>query len=528
VYLIKQPLSNPQQILRNFSDYEEMDVDQTRFASRFFLRKPSNEPITPGWVDYLNQIIRTPLKIRTESTSAVWFVFHAQRTFVIPFGYGWMSINPEVIEENFGLNVVLNVVSKDNLKALDAKSYDGIAVTHRSEASTFTNVSGFGLNIDRYLVSAASGSPSDEATFGRLVTGKDQIRTRFPKKVEDLPQMLDRTLELAASTHHLTEHSWASKMRPLRDVRRKQHLFEMLIQKLQAKDFDRSSLVLPESVNNLELYGYRFGSRTKGQLFYTLDWKSYFDSIGGEENFTAEDFQRAIVHVVAGPDETSLFRWKLFPKCVYAEIDEGGWTYFLHEGRWYEVRADFLEQLDKEIGDLFEQNRSLPECNGMNEDEYNKFLYENSKGHYAFMHRRQLTNFQNGEFCDLYGEDKQMLFVKNYAGSGDLGHLFNQGVTSATLLKRKPAYRNDVNIHLPPSHQFTNPLDSIRPEEFEIRYVIIKTGRDKSDQLPLFSRIRLQEASETLKNLGYPIKVEIVPGVAKPPENPPLPKSKRK
>jgi uncharacterized protein (TIGR04141 family) len=109
------------------------------------------------------------------------------------------------------------------------------------------------------------------------------------------------------------------------------------------------------------------------------------------------------------------------------------------------------------------------------------------------------------EFCDLFGKSKQMIHVKRYAGSSaPLSHMFSQGVVSASLLRRDPVFRKDVNARLPTAFQSVEAEP--KPEEYEVVFGVI--SKSKHDLvLPFFSRVNLNNARNRLLDLGHKVSL---------------------
>jgi uncharacterized protein (TIGR04141 family) len=112
------------------------------------------------------------------------------------------------------------------------------------------------------------------------------------------------------------------------------------------------------------------------------------------------------------------------------------------------------------------------------------------------------------EFCDLYTTAHELIFVKRYADSSVLSHLFAQGVVSAETFRRERRFRELINENLPVSHQLGGQVDGMTAQDFTITFAVIsESARPLHESLPFFSKVNLRNAVKLLESNGYNVRL---------------------
>ena len=135
-------------------------------------------------------------------------------------------------------------------------------------------------------------------------------------------------------------------------------------------------------------------------------------------------------------------------KWLEASVSLGSRRFFLMDGDWFEIGADYVRASREAISRLFPATPSLdlppwylPK--GRTEYDYNSDAAVRRKG-YLCLDRNASVRDPLGarsslEICDLLGPDNELIHVKRAKGSAPLSHLFSQGLVSAQSLVAGPA-----------------------------------------------------------------------------------------
>ena len=127
--------------LRNPESLDSYTVPAlSRSEDSLFLKWTPPHP--PGWMRYLEPHVSEDLPdLYAASSGAVLFVESSRRLFAVTFGQGRHLLEPETLESDFGLKVVLNSVAPDQLKSVDAKTIDETTMHTRRDVSRDSSLS---------------------------------------------------------------------------------------------------------------------------------------------------------------------------------------------------------------------------------------------------------------------------------------------------------------------------------------------------------------------------------------------------
>lgn len=138
------------------------------------------------------------LGIITSSANGVLLVpvadGNATRTFAVIFGHGRHLLRDGVLEERFGLKVVLNSVDPDSLRSIDKTALGSVPKQSREQISREGGVASFGIDIEQDLVNSVTGKSRIER-FGRTITGRDTFSASAKFDVRDVVDLLTEALE---------------------------------------------------------------------------------------------------------------------------------------------------------------------------------------------------------------------------------------------------------------------------------------------------------------------------------------------
>jgi uncharacterized protein (TIGR04141 family) len=239
--------------------------------------------------------------------------------------------------------------------------------------------------------------------------------------------------------------------------------------------------------------GFKYSTRKSDPLFEEWQISQLQKEANMEPGFSVEDLQRRHLSCWDTNNNEPLNRWTIY-NCLNAEVDKNKRKYFLGNGKWFEVNTSFVQEVDQAFKRIRKNSIKLPDYNHNNENEYNKVVAQKLKG--ACLDAKNLVyggNQSKIEFCDVLTKDRNLLYIKRYAGSSVLSHLFNQVVVSGDLLASDEKFRRKVKQQIIPQNlKSIIPLLKLEPRKYKIIYVIIgKSGRAANVNVPFFSKITL-------------------------------------
>lgn len=452
----------------------------------------------------------TPLKdIYNAHNAAVFFIEVAERLFALTFGTGRTLLTPGTWEEDFGLKATLNTLSADQVRSVDHTSFDAMTTHTRAQSSRPGTCVDFGVDIDQNLIRALTGIPSD-STLATRMTGMDALAVNVPANVTELPDLLARYLDQYQSSAYKTHFAWVDHLRQVRDQARVDALDAELVRKLAAGERDRLWLAVPDILDwdDVEDFAYRPGKKAPRyrdtllpDLLKTID----------PANLELKVLKARQVYAYRPGTTSPSKNWTVY-RCLYAEIDQGGDTFLLYDGRWYRIARDFVTETNEKVA-RYVVPSTLPAFEyGVHADE-NAYNEDVASLDPAFT-VMDCNNVLHGgghsaiEFCDLMSRDRRLVHVKRYKGSAALSHLFSQGEVSARLLAHDRAFRQKVIAKLEVPWNVLVAEDGIAPAAFTVVFAITsESKKDIASSLPFFSRLTFVRTATILSTYGYRVEL---------------------
>lgn len=449
------------------------------------------------------------VNVRNRSAAAVWLVPVEGRLFACVFGYGWTLLNPGSFEEDFGLKVTLNCVDPNRLHSIDRTTLDTISRHSQIQASHLAPIGEFGLDVEQDILQAVAGEPTS-ISLGKKLAGKDSLHASVHLSFTDIPSLLGRYLGLYRSTQYKEFFSFVDHIRLIRDPVKLDQLNRWLVEKIRTERPDRLWLSIPEPIRweRIDHFSYK-PSRVKGQYS-----DLHFDQLGVEirelPNVDLDRLKSIRVLGISSESELPAYDWQLF-KCINYEVSEGNRSHVLNNGKWYEVASDFVSAVAETCRGVASSDARLPRYEDKNEETYNRRVASSDPLRLVCLDRGSVVYPMSPsriEFCDIYTDEREMIFVKRYGDSSVLSHLFAQGVVSAETFRREKGFRELVNRSLPATHALGEALANMRPHEFTVTFAVVSDSmRPLHESLPFFSKVNLRNAVKLLESNGYNVRL---------------------
>lgn len=502
IYLIKPEYQRPEDIVS--STRAPIVIGDGQFFS-----EPSH-PHPPDWVtSFFGTALGDDSHLLTSSTRGVFVVpvkHNDIRHFALSFGVGRHLLKDGVIEERFGLKVVLNSLDEGSFRSIDKTTLGSIAKHSREQMGRSVAPSEFGIDIEQDLLNSVTGISRDPR-LGKTITGKDALTISIPADATNIKEVLSHCLVRYESTDYRVNFDWIDQIADIRDKKLEETLSNELVERLKARSLDRIWMAVPEVIDWADLRGFRYIRRHRASLHDDLNMVEFLAELR-DEVVTTEVLRKSQVFMVSASQGDVYEHWTAL-RCAYAEISYDDKLYILNNGKWYEVSRRFTEQVQHDFTATPMCAIPLPDCSENDEGAYNAAAAGVLPG--ACLMDRKMVSYAGGhskiEFCDLYTNDKKLVHVKRYGGSSVLSHLFSQGVVSGELFVAEAGFRERLNDELPATHKLPDPRARPNPQEFEIVYAIISESQEALD-IPFFSKVNLRNARRRLGSYGYRVSLK--------------------
>ena len=459
--------------------------------------------------------------------------------FAFTFGYGGrFLLRPDSTVRGYGLRTALNLIyprSSDDrarLRGVDTKRRGPTTVRSRLQVSHQADFESFDVNRFRDVVSKATGVPADTDTWGRRVSGGDALALQPAIAFEDLGSLCRRVEAAYQQDDYRDRFDWIDYIQPVTDPILREQLELEVVRQLRARQADNFELAPPEIVDWESVAGFRYHfDRTRGRrasqvTHPDIHLADYLSGLSGSGKLQDIELAYLKSHTVDAldTDGEQRYTWNIW-RCLVGELVLHGETFILDESDFYQVRRDYVDELDAAIAAIPTSALPLPRSGAKTtEGEYNKAAAEESDD--LLLLDKQLVRIRGRttavEICDLLTRHGQLVHVKRHLGSSDLSHLFAQGLVSAELLQTSPEFRREAAAKVTEVAQGQPGFDLfdtdvLRPSDFEVVYAIIEKWQDRHlvRALPFFSKVNLREVNTNLRARGYRVafsKIDTLPG----------------
>lgn len=473
----------------------------------------------PKWTKVLDLTEEQKKSVFNVSAFGLVFLQAAGRWFAITFGIGFVKLDPDAFEQDFGLRVVLNTVDPDKLRSADIRTPDDNTTTRRTQTARRSDQTAFSIDIERDIVRGLAGEPSDPK-FASRVAGSDGLTITKEMDVGDLRQVCADAYAAFNRTDYKTNFGWVDQIKHVRDKTVIAALDAALVTALDSALTgpipDTLHLAYPVIYDPEKARHIRYKGFNSWNVHSDLEIAGYVGELKakGIAPYTAGHLSNHKVHECdsEGKDEGGC--WKI-KECLVFETDLNGQKYVLSGDRWYCIEPN----LAKEVEDFFAAVplHVLPAAHANdNEQTYNEHVAKG--GHDLLCLDRRIvkpTGASHGiEACDFLGLDGALIHVKDHTSSSRLSHLFNQGTVSARVLKRDGAFRDLLRAAIVAQQAALglNGYDALvaasttafDTSKHKVVYAVICAASAGAGRLPFFSLVTFRQAAKVLDEIGFP------------------------
>ena len=500
IYLIKPRYATPDEILDSAGEGVAIPNVGTFYFEDSIVYPPS-------WVtDFFGSTLHGDINLLSASARGVFLVSieRGGRTvhFVISFGLGRHLLKSGVIEDRFGLKVVLNSVDPKSLRSIDKTTLGSVPKHTREQIGRDSIAGDFGIDIEQDLISSVTGK-SRHKQLGKTITGRDSLSVSAKVDVHNIKEFLAFCYNQYLSQEYKNDFEWIDQIADVRDPQKIDALNNLLLTKLRDGELGKIWMAVPEVVDWVDIKGFQYLRRKDSNLVDDLDIKDFLVSLGNA-TLNMGTLKGARILVVSSKTDSVVERWSAY-QCIYAELENDGLVYILTNGKWFEINKDFAEQIRNGFAQMEQSAVGLLNYDHKDEAAYNEAAAL-SLPNSACMDRKLVVHGGGHsaiEFCDIYEKSaKRLIHVKQYGGSSHLSYLFLQGAVAGELFVADSAFRKKLNEKLPEGFKLSDTNARPNTGEYEVVYGIISDSVKPLD-IPFFSKVSLRTAKRRLEGYGY-------------------------
>lgn len=521
--------------LREGHSLSEIDAD----SGRLFVGQTPSTP--PTWASFIGQFGRAALpRLTNRSCGAVLFLRVAtddkpptNRVMALTFGTGHHALNPDAFERGFGLRVVLNSVARSNLRNLDIATLDATTFLRRIQASRDADLQGFGIDIDRDLVTLAAGSPKD-STFARSLAGRDALTLNTRTSPSEVTEKCKRALSLYKAEDYKKDFGFIDFVSPVKRRDLLDQLDALAFAELATMVGGSASdlhIALPDILDpeeDIEIGYYGEGLRSGQKTTYSeIAIQDYIAELGAGDFSKIADMAalRAShdIRVIRNGEGDRKRKRKLYD-CLVFEVEHQDVIYVLFGGEWFAVDKAFHASVEADFTRLVSKNPFVASTDKLTERDLIAELDKDPN--FLNMDQVKLNPLSMGgamlEPCDFLSLQSQFIHLKDGHASAPISHLWNQGAVSAEAFVRDEKFRRDFRkaAQQRQSNAKKVGFDKLLPDgrsrpipsDFTVIYGIMRSRHKKSAalSLPFFSKISLRTSADHIELMGYRVEVHLI------------------
>ncbi len=465
---------------------------------------------TPAWLDTFFEMKCE--KLKQANSRAVLIdkleVDGKTRIFALAFGYAKNLFAEDVIEERFGLKIVLNTVGINDIRKITKISVGSNQKQSQEQMPRATNINEFGFDLERDLIKNVTGKCEDK-TFGKAnLIGGDIFSVLVERNIDNIEEFLVYCYKKYKEEKYKEDFEWIDNIKEVKSKGEKENLDNILIQYINNKKYDCVWMSIPEVIDWEGVNGFNY---TNDDVVYDdIIIEKVVDSLRNDL-ISVEQLKRKKI-ILTDVEGKEVGRWSSY-KCIIAEITVDEKSYCLNNGKWYQINKDFSDKIEKEYEKINISNIEFIDYTDdmKDEDEYNEELSKSLSNAYL-IHKIGEIPYGGGtgnkiELCDVMTQDNKLIHIKKNGGSAYLSHLFNQAAVSAELLLDN-TFRNKVNDKMNEFKFNKNfPID-FKPTNYTIIIGIINKYHDARPKIPFFSKVSLQYTINSMKKWGYNVQLK--------------------
>jgi uncharacterized protein (TIGR04141 family) len=490
-------------------------------------------PKDPWWKLYFD--IRRELK--QTSKSALVFLKADERTFALCFGHVAHNLRDDSYEYDFGLRITLNCVDPLKLKNTDIIE-PGAARRQRTQVSVDSDLTYFDFESDSAVLRSLTGAVKTEyADLIKNVTGSSNLRISTKTRVENLPSLCSKLLELYAREDFKTAFPEVQNITPVRDPDVIADLDEQLIAALRSGSTD-PLLAVPELLEYNDSFWISFAGAGKSDIHHDVYLQLYYDYLAAnaiEPDSLNRDAIGRHKLLVLNDDFTGRSGFSIYKSLIFdtSLADQGG-VFHLMEGNWFRFDDNYVSRMTSALTPYLTP-ALLPNCTEHLEGDYN-IAATNQLAVAVCLDKGDMSpRGQTAvEPCDILLESADLaifVHVKFSTASAQLSHPFNQGSNAMELLKSVDEVPHRLETVIRARARDASTADRLvqllGDAAMAVHYAIV-THKDPAtgvENLPLFSRMSLWRATRAFRAMSVPVTFGFVPNDA--PDRPGTPKPRK-
>lgn len=507
IYLIKENFTHEYEIVKYYS-YKESISD----IGTLYVVNSSDK--TPDWVhtffgDHINLT-----GVFTANARALFLVKakidsgQTERIFALTMGYGRNMLCDDVIEEQFGLKVVLNTIKPSSLRRIGKINIGGNQKISSEQLPLKSDINEFGFDISRDIVSSIAGESDDTQYTTGILAGSDILVLSASVNISNIREFLVKTYQKYCLTTYRQNFGWIDQIQFIKDT----HLLEALNKEMLRQINEPSDnfwMAVPEIINWEEISGFQYA----GGIYDDIKIEIVINKSFRNPLVSIDQLKSKRIYVIDAVSDAPRRSWSAY-HCLYGELEYQGHSYCINSGKWYRVSKDFHDQIIEDYARTKISSIEFDDCPASikYEKDYNSTFQKKHSTTFILLDSEIIVyggGYSKVELCDLLSKDAELIHIKPYSGSSTLSHLFNQATVSAELLLSDASFRDKANKKIKTQTDDDSFIID-DPHNIKIVFGIISKHTLDLPNIPFFSKVTFRYAKNRLRAFGLDISIKTI------------------
>lgn len=503
-YLAKDGITR-EELIDTSTNPTLFEINDANLSAQLFLKKSEN---MPKWLDLFEDVdIAEDTKIQT-SIRGVLVVESRGRLLALTFGHGRSLINQQMIVRGFGLRVALNLGDPKQLKSLDKSTVDKVALNTRSQSARNTGVEDFGFEHDHEILKSLSAVVINDDNL-EIVSGNDSVSLYTEVQLDIIQSIADRLFDAYELDVFRQAYPWIEYIKPEPESSINNALDQILIHALNDRQYQDFWMAPPDMIDYTNFSGFGYREIDSPYLDQELNLSNFLTNTRFRGDITISSFKNKKIFIYDASGECTK-KWSAF-RCLNGEIDYDGNRYILNDGRWYQIKQSFYDEVCDYFNELDISELQFPEHQGLREGPYLRSIANDVD--LVLLDQKWVRPdgvSNNLEFCDLLSQCNGIIHVKKYGSSALLNHLFAQAYQSIEMLVNSPEVIDQVNVHLNGTALNLAFDHTMSPRNHRI-ILAIMDHRTEDFTFPFFAKVSLRHYARKIKSMGFNVELAKIP-----------------
>lgn len=505
IYLLKKVFS-PENALKEDHSLELLEENNTSLPNGSVMYLADNPGNAPWWKNYWG-INKNLFQVQK---GALVFLPVNNRWVVLTFGMTYHQLKDNCFEYDFGLRTTLNALDPKKIKSTDILQPEN-AKRQRIQIPSASSLNFFDIRHDESIIKKLTGAVKTEyLDLFKNATGANSLRISSNLQPNEITGLCVRLIEIYDKTDYLLSFPDIQNIVPVKDPDKILKLNEKLLEEFEKKPKELV-LTIPEIIDDLTAYKIKYSGAGRSKLeyddVYIGDYRDYLEERNSSEINDVDVFMKHYMNIIDENGNT-VKTYNIYKSLLFDCVVDGN-TYHLNEGEWYLIDSNYITKLENALNPYFiSAHPFLHNCTKVREDDYNISV----KDTYSYVKCLDKKNISpqgqtSVEPCDLItvlNNKLNLVHVKISTRSSSLSHLFNQGVNSIELLRLEEESRDKLKDLVNNDIDFSQLIDE---GAYSVTYGIVTKKTGTSEKLPIFSRISLLRAVNSLKVMNIPCSI---------------------